>query len=64
MSDAQDAATIATNMFNEGRTLDEVRSALYDVFEPYRFYEANGFLYMEDDDGRFPPIRLCEACKE
>lgn len=32
MSDAQDAATIATNMFNEGRTLDEVRSALYDVF--------------------------------
>ena len=61
MSDASKAADIAATLFNEGRTVNEVISTLYEPedFEQYRFFEANGFLYMEDDDGRFPAQKLC-----
>jgi len=63
MSDATKAAQIAATLFNEGRSVNEVISTLYEPedFEQYRFFEANGFLYMEDDDGRFPAVKVCQV---
>ncbi len=63
MNDSTQAAQIAATLFNQGRSVDEVISSLYESghFEQYRFYEANGFIYMEDDDGRFPAVKVCQA---
>lgn len=63
MSDSSQAADIAATLFNEGRSVNEVISTLFEVsdFEQYRFFEANGFLYMEDDDGRFPAVKVCQV---
>lgn len=63
MSDASTAAQIAATLFEEGKSLNKVISTMYeyDAFEPYRFFEANGYLYMEDDDGRFPAVKVCEV---
>lgn len=62
MSDVSQAAQIAATLFNKGRSVAEVISTLYEPedFEQYRFFEANGFLYMEDDDGRFPAQKICQ----
>jgi len=58
MTDATEAANIAATLLNAGQNANEVISALYEAFETYRFYETNGRLYMEDDDGRFPATML------
>lgn len=68
MTKADQAANIAATLFNEGMTVSQVISALREQedFEQHRFFELNGFLYIEYDR-RFPAVKVCqvpEAAKE
>lgn len=65
MSNAKDVAETAENLFKGeiANAVNEVISGLFDCFDDCRFYEANGYIYMEDDDGRFPAVKVFKIPK-
>lgn len=66
MSDSDEAAKLATALFNNGRTITEVLNGLSEPseFDAYNFYENDRSLYMVDDDNRFPAVRICVVPKK